>query len=74
MLGRPDQVKSEIKGFLKMLDEVYAVFGLEYSLKLSTRPDGFLGDEALWDKAEAALEEALNETGRPWEVRSCGCM
>jgi threonyl-tRNA synthetase len=65
---RPDQVRQEITSFLKMLDEVYHIFGLEYKMALSTRPEGFLGETSLWDQAEAALEEALNIAGHEWEL------
>ena len=51
-----------------MLDEVYTTFGLSYKMALSTRPEKRLGDEALWDSAEGALTEAMNETGLEWEV------
>ena len=57
------QVKGEISGFLKMLGEVYTVFGLDYSLALSTRPEGYLGEIELWDQAEKALTESLNDSG-----------
>ena len=53
---------------LDMLSEVYHVFGLTYKLALSTRPEGYLGTLEMWDKAEAALTDALNKTGLPWEV------
>lgn len=58
------QVMEEVVGFLGFLDEVYSVFGLEYTMALSTRPEGYLGTLDLWDKAEAALADALNTTGR----------
>ena len=57
------QVEYEVTQFLQMLDEVYGVFGLEYTMALSTRPEGYLGELSLWDKAEAALEQALQKTG-----------
>jgi threonyl-tRNA synthetase len=57
------QVKAEVISFLKMLDEVYSVFSLEYSFALSTRPEHYLGEVDLWDQAEKALEEALNANG-----------
>ncbi|GLC55278.1 hypothetical protein PLESTB_000967300 [Pleodorina starrii] len=63
---RPDQVMSEVQGFLKFLGEVYEVFGLDCTMALSTRPEGYLGDIELWNKAEEALTEALNSTGREW--------
>eukprot|EP00892_Ulva_mutabilis_P000666 jgi/Ulvmu1/105/UM001_0109.1 len=64
----PEHVKGEVSSFLKMLGEVYEVFGLEYSLALSTRPEGYLGELELWDKAEKALEESLNECGLDWKL------
>jgi threonyl-tRNA synthetase len=65
---RPEQVGSEIKSFLRMLGEVYAIFGLDYKMALSTRPEGYLGELEVWDQAERALEDALNSTGREWEL------
>jgi len=64
---RPDQVMVEVSNFLKMLDEVYAIFGLDYELALSTRPEKYLGEIETWNKAEAALTEALNSTGKEWK-------
>ena len=61
----------EVSSCLRMLDEVYAVFGLTYTAALSTRPEGYLGELEQWDRAEAALREALDVTGKGWEVRCC---
>jgi hypothetical protein len=72
LLARRDQVRAEIGAYLKMMGEVYDIFGLDYKMALSTRPEGYLGDLEVWNEAEAALEEALNATGRQWEVRPCG--
>lgn len=58
------QVMAEVQGFLQFLGEVYNTFGLDYSMALSTRPEGYLGSLELWDKAEGALTDALNSTGR----------
>ncbi len=66
---RPDQVLEEVKAFLHMLDDAYRVFGLTYKMALSTRPESYLGTLEQWDKAEAALQQALDSTGLPWEVR-----
>ena len=44
------------------------MFGLDYKMALSTRPEGYLGELEVWNEAEAALEEALNATGREWEM------
>jgi threonyl-tRNA synthetase len=65
---RPDQVMEEVSSCLRMLDEVYAVFGLTYKAALSTRPDSYLGTLEQWDAAEAALKQALDATGKGWEV------
>lgn len=58
---RQDQIKSEIAGVLDMLESVYGVFGFRYNLALSTRPEKYLGEVAVWDRAEAALTESLDE-------------
>jgi len=50
----------EIMNNLDFLEHVYGIFGFTYELELSTRPEKRLGSEQLWDKAEAALENALN--------------
>lgn len=65
---RPDQVQEEVKGFLIFMDEIYTIFGLDYTLALSTRPEGYLGEIELWDQAEEALKRALNENGKNWEL------
>ena len=64
------QVMVEVSQFLKMMEEVYNVFGLQYKMALSTRPDDYMGELAQWEKAEAALAEALNASGKEWEVRA----
>ena len=51
-----------------MLKIVYDTFGLTYKMALSTRPAERLGDDALWDQAEGALQGALDATGQDWEV------
>lgn len=57
----------EVLGCLSFLDYVYSVFGFSYDLYLSTRPADRLGEESLWDQAESALENALNQFGKPWK-------
>ena len=60
-----EQVKQEVDNYLALLKEVYSVFGFEYALKLSTRPEKYIGDISLWDRAEEMLENALVEfTGK----------
>jgi threonyl-tRNA synthetase len=63
-----EQMMDEILGNLDFLDHIYGLFGFRFELELSTRPEKRLGSDALWDKAEAALENALNKFGRPWKL------
>ena len=58
---REDQVQQEVKGVLDMLETVYGVFGFSYALALSTRPQKYLGEKEVWDRAEKALEQSLND-------------
>uniref|UniRef100_A0A1B6MR54 threonine--tRNA ligase n=1 Tax=Graphocephala atropunctata TaxID=36148 RepID=A0A1B6MR54_9HEMI len=60
------QIKAEITGALDFLRHVYGVFGFTFQLCLSTRPDKFLGDVAVWDQAEKQLADSLNDFGEPW--------
>jgi len=60
---REDQVFDEISNILKMQKEFYALFGLEANYFLSTRPDDFMGEIVVWDKAENDLREALKRNG-----------
>jgi len=57
---REDQITQEVLGALNFMKYVYGIFGMTYKLELSTRPKKALGEKELWDRAEAALEEALN--------------
>uniref|UniRef100_A0A7N0T8G6 threonine--tRNA ligase n=1 Tax=Kalanchoe fedtschenkoi TaxID=63787 RepID=A0A7N0T8G6_KALFE len=65
---RESQVKAEVMAALDFINHVYTIFGFTYDLKLSTRPDKYLGELATWEKAEADLTDALNEFGKPWEI------
>ncbi|GLT50300.1 hypothetical protein SLA2020_237930 [Shorea laevis] len=65
---RESQVKDEVRGVLEFINYAYNIFGFTYELKLSTRPEKYLGDLATWERAEAALSEALNEFGKPWQI------
>lgn len=65
---REDQIESEIANVLELFDEVYSTFGMKYSIKLSTRPDDFMGSVETWDRAEAALARALEKAGREYEI------
>uniref|UniRef100_A0A8C9Z226 threonine--tRNA ligase n=1 Tax=Sander lucioperca TaxID=283035 RepID=A0A8C9Z226_SANLU len=63
-----DQIESEMKGCLDFLRCVYDVFGFSFQLYLSTRPEKYLGDIAVWNQAEKQLENSLNEFGEPWKL------
>uniref|UniRef100_A0A8D0CJ09 threonine--tRNA ligase n=1 Tax=Scleropages formosus TaxID=113540 RepID=A0A8D0CJ09_SCLFO len=63
-----EQIKTEMKGCLDFLRSVYDVFEFSFQLYLSTRPEKFLGDIAIWDQAEKQLENSLDEFGEPWKL------
>jgi len=64
----PDQVQAESAAFIQLLYRIYSDFGFNQVLvKLSTRPQNRMGEEALWDKAESALAQALDEAGIDWK-------
>ncbi|BAN69204.1 threonine--tRNA ligase [endosymbiont of unidentified scaly snail isolate Monju] len=65
-----EQILPEVLAFIDLLFEVYRDFGFEdVQIKLSTRPEQRVGSDELWDKAEQALEDALNERGVDWELQ-----
>ena len=64
----PSQIEDEIKGIMKLVDEVYSKFGFEYTIELSTRPEDSMGSDELWEMAENALERVLKDTGREYEL------
>jgi threonyl-tRNA synthetase len=64
-----DQIVDEIKDLVKLYDYMYSVFGLEYHIELSTRPeDKFIGEIETWDRSEKALAEALDEMGKEYKI------
>ncbi len=66
-----DQIQPEVSAFMDLLFQVYADFGFgEVQLALATRPDQRVGSDTVWDKAEKALELALNHTGQSWTLKS----
>jgi threonyl-tRNA synthetase len=68
ILCAPEQLDGEIKGVLKFVSDVMAIFGFEYEMELSTRPEKSIGDDAAWELATEALLSALKDTGRPYEI------
>ncbi|EYC02179.1 hypothetical protein Y032_0101g3347 [Ancylostoma ceylanicum] len=67
---RKDQIGDEIRGCLEFLTYCYeVVFGFTFKLNLATRPEKFLGEISAWNEAEAALNVALDDCGKPWELK-----
>ena len=64
----PDQLMDEIFGVINLIDSVYKVFGFEYDLELSTRPEDSMGSDEDWEMATNALREALEANGKPYKV------
>ena len=65
-----EDIQSEVAAFIELVNQVYNDFGFEeVLLKLSTRPEKRVGADELWDEAEEALETALNNTGKQWDLQ-----
>ena len=69
ILLRKDQIGDEITNILKLYDEVYSLFGLDYNIELSTRPEeNYIGDIEVWNEAEEKLKEACLATGHNFKI------
>ena len=64
----PEQVQDEVSTATGMMLDCYPLFGFEVKIVLSTRPEERAGDDALWDRAEAALQTCLERRGDPFEI------
>ena len=64
----PEQIKDEIKGVVKLIDEVYSLFGFKYHVELSTRPEDSMGSDEDWEMATDALRAALDDIGLSYVV------
>lgn len=64
----PEQIREEIKGVAKLIDEVYSLFGFKYHVELSTRPENSMGSDEDWNMAIDALRSALDDLGLPYVV------
>ena len=64
----PEQIRDEIKGVAKLIDEVYKLFGFKYHVELSTRPEDSMGSDEDWNMATDALKGALDDLGLPYVV------
>ncbi len=68
ILCMPEQLDGEIKGVLGFVRDVMAIFGFEYELEISTRPEKSIGSDVDWERATKALISALDDTGLPYEI------
>lgn len=68
ILCAPEQLDGEIKGVLSFVSDVMAVFGFEYEMELSTRPEKSIGSDDDWERATNALRAALEASGRPFGI------
>ncbi len=64
----PEQIEDEIKGVVRIIDEVYTLFGFKYHVELSTRPENSMGSDEDWEKATSALKAALDSLNLPYVV------
>ena len=64
----PEHIKDEIKGVVKLIDEVYSLFGFKYHVELSTRPEDSMGSDKDWNMATDALRSALDDIGLSYIV------
>ncbi|MDD3863362.1 MAG: threonine--tRNA ligase [Eubacteriales bacterium] len=64
----PEQTKEELKGVIEFIGYIYGVFGFQYHIELSTRPDNSMGTAEEWAIAEQALKEAMDELRMPYKV------
>ncbi|MBU5420285.1 threonine--tRNA ligase [Acetanaerobacterium sp. MSJ-12] len=63
-----EQIKDEIKGVIRLIDEVYSLFGFPYKIELSTMPEDHMGSDEDWERATNGLKEAMEELGREYTI------
>ena len=68
ILCTPEQLDAEIKGVIAFVSDVMAIFGFDYEMELSTRPEKSIGSDSDWEQATEALLSALKDSGRPYEI------
>lgn len=68
ILLREDQISDEVARILALYDYVYSIFGLDYSIELSTRPEDYIGTIEVWNEAEEELEKACLATGHKFKI------
>ncbi|SEA67344.1 threonyl-tRNA synthetase [Desulfuromusa kysingii] len=68
IICRPDQIDAEVKGVMQFVQDVTAIFGFEYVMELSTRPEKSIGSDEDWEQATSALHSALKDSGQDFEL------
>ncbi len=68
ILLAPEQIKDEVVRIARLFDEVYGLFGLPYTIELSTMPDDHIGTKEDWDIATKALADAIESIGKKYEI------
>lgn len=68
IICRPDQIDEEVKAVMSFVQDVAGIFGFEYSMELSTRPEKSIGSDADWEQATSALRSALEDSGQEYEI------
>lgn len=64
-----EQIESEITNIIELIGRIYSLFDLSFRVNLSTRPEDFMGEPALWDQAEAALANAIKANNLPYKIK-----
>jgi len=64
----PEQIKDEVIGVYKLTDSVYKIFGFDYSVELSTRPENSIGTDEMWEQATEGLKSALDSLGVDYKI------
>ncbi len=68
IICQPSQIDAEVKGVMKFVQDVAGIFGFEYVMELSTRPEKSIGSDADWEQATSALKSALDDSGQAYEL------
>ena len=63
-----NQIEAEVKELLRLIERIYSAFDMGYAIKLSTRPEKFLGEIEVWDRAESGLKNALEASGQEYSI------
>ena len=66
----PEQIESEIANLMKLIDQVYSIFGFAYTVELSTRPEDSMGSDEDWELAESSLKKALETQGVEYKINA----